>query len=460
MHIRDLNGKVICVLGYGREGRAMVDALETFAPNAEITIADQNAKVDCSDTKHWKQLGEGWLENLGKFDVLIKSPGIPPTMQITDHPSRLGRAETDQSRVTSSTQIFFDTIKDSGALTIGVTGSKGKSTTSSLIAHILNAAGKDVHLVGNIGDPAIAHIADAMKNATCGEPRRTIFVIELSSYQLMDLTAAPHIAVITSFFPEHLDYHASSALSTGSSPLEAYREAKARITTLQSADDVVFYADTESVRPMLKGSEAQKIAVSIADAPVAVSDTRLIGEHNTSNIALAVAVARHLKIEDTDIINAIKSFTPLPHRLQSLGIHKGIEWIDDAISTTPESAMAALSALGPRVKAIILGGQDRGNDFTELGRTIDASSIELVILLGESGGRIGKTISKKKTASVNSMEESVQTCIKALHKPTNQQTNKPITLLSPASPSYDMFKNFEEKGNAFAASVMMLKVNS
>ena len=288
MHIRDLNGKNICVLGYGREGKAMVEALEKFAPDAEITIADKNARVEIGTTKHRKQLGEGWLENLDTFDVLIKSPGIPPNPKL----------EARSSKLTTSTQIFLDSIAGSGATVIGVTGSKGKSTTASLIAHILKTAGKDVHLVGNIGDPAIAHIADAKRD--------TIFVVEMSSYQLMDLKTAPHIAVITSFFPEHLDYHGS---------LENYRDAKSAITKLQTSNDVVFYADTEGVRPMIAESKAKKIAVTANDAPVRVSETRLIGEHNAGNIALAAAVARHLGVSDDVISSAIQSFTPLPHRL-------------------------------------------------------------------------------------------------------------------------------------------------
>ena len=426
MRIQDLNGKRICILGYGREGSAMVQALEKFAPDAEITIADKNARVEIGTTKHRKQLGEGWLENLDTFDVLIKSPGIPPNPKL----------EARSSKLKTSTQIFLDTIAGSGATVIGVTGSKGKSTTASLIHAILSSVTSyklqaTSYLVGNIGDPAIAHIADAKEN--------TIFVIELSSYQLMDLKTAPHIAVITSFFPEHLDYHGS---------LEAYREAKAKITKLQHEGDVVFYADSEGVRPMIAESKAKKISVTANDAPVAVSETRLIGEHNAGNIALAAAVAQHLGVPDAAIDAAIRSFTPLPHRLQSLGMHGGIEWIDDAISTTPESAMAAMRALGDRVKAIILGGQDRGNDFTALGKAIDASSIELVILLGQSGLRISKSIKNKKMIPVYVMSEGVA-------KVAQMLTNG-ICLLSPASPSYDSYKNFEAKGDAFREAVESL----
>lgn len=151
MNIQDLSGKNICILGYGKEGGAMVAALEKYVPDAEITIADRNAELKIQNSEWNKQLGEQWINNLEQFDVVIKSPGIPLNDTL----------KAQRSKLTSSTQIFLDTIAGSGALTIGVTGSKGKSTTSSLIAHILKTAGEDAHLVGNIGEPAIAHLADA-----------------------------------------------------------------------------------------------------------------------------------------------------------------------------------------------------------------------------------------------------------------------------------------------------------
>ncbi|MBM3231261.1 UDP-N-acetylmuramoyl-L-alanine--D-glutamate ligase [Candidatus Peregrinibacteria bacterium] len=439
MHISDLNGKSVCILGFGREGKAMVTALNTYAPDARVTIADKNPKTDTQGlplTAYSVQLGESWLENLDTFDVIIKSPGIPPSSQL----------KTQSSKLTSSTQIFLDTIESSGALTIGVTGSKGKSTTASLIHHLIETLPPIPYartlLVGNIGDPAIAHLADAKKD--------TIFVMEMSSYQLMDLRTAPHIAVITSFFPEHLDYHASTVRSTGLTPLEAYRNAKANITRLQKSGDIVFYADTEGVRPMVAGTHAKRIPVTAKQAPLPLSDTKLIGDHNLSNLALAGAVASHLGVDSAGIGTAMRSFTPLPHRLQSLGIRDGIEWIDDAISTTPDSAIAAIEALGDRVKVIILGGQDRGLDFTELGTVIDTSSIDTVILFGENSTRIGKTITQKITIPVHSMHEVITTTIHALR---NHQTSTPIALLSPASPSYDSYSNFEEKGEDFRAKI-------
>ncbi len=435
MKIADLAGKKICILGYGREGRAMIDAIRTHVKKCKITVADENPdalKELAETTPYYLQSGAEWLKDLDKFDVIIKSPGIPPsTLPITHYPLP----------ITSSTQIFFDTIADTGATVIGVTGSKGKSTTSSLLYALLKTGKKEVHLIGNIGEPAISHIDDA-KN-------RTLFVMEMSSYQLMDLTTSPQIAVITSFFPEHLNYHGS---------IEAYMDAKKQIARHQTENDIVFYCSTsEGATEIANESRGTKIPFSASDAPVNISETQLIGDHNLSNIAGAFTVATKLGIEEKAAIDVIKTFKGLPHRLQSLGIHHGQEWIDDAISTTPESTIAALDALDSRVEILILGGQDRGNDFCELGTRIKASSVSSVILFPGSGPRIKQAIVDAGAAVEFFEAESMEEAVKTAKKVTGGRTplGHPIVLLSTASPSYGMFKNFEEKGTLFAQYVDM-----
>src|SRR3989338_5159336 len=432
MLLQDLNGKTVCVLGYGKEGRAMVKALEEFAPECEITIADKNPDIDVDGDRHWKQVGEGWLENLNKFDVIIKSPGIPPS----------ALPPTPNTLLTNSTQIFLEETASRSATVIGVTGSKGKSTTSTLIHEILKAGDKKTFLVGNIGEPAISHLKDASVN--------TYFVLEMSSYQLMDCHSSPPIAVITSFFPEHLDYHASTALSTGSTPLEAYKEAKSHITRFQSEGDFVAYdASSTGAEEIACMSPGKRIAVHAEDLPL--ESMGLKGEHNRRNAAIAFLTTRLLGVPERISIPVIQNFRGLPHRLQSLGIHHGAEWVDDAISTTPESTIAALDALGDRVAFIILGGQDRGNDFTALGKRIAASKIKTIILFPDSGPRIRKAIEDANAAAeffdVETMQEAIE---HAKFSILNSQFSiSPIVLLSTASPSYNMFKNFEEKGAMF-----------
>jgi len=431
MRIQDLNGKKVCIVGYGREGAAMFQGIEKYAPDAKVTVADlsPNAFKELSDENRRTSLTSGYTLQSGEktmfrefdsFDVIIKSPGVPPST-----------LPTGQWPLTSSTQIFFDTIKGSGATVIAVTGSKGKSTTSSLLYAILKAANKDVFLIGNIGEPAIAYLADAKKG--------TIFVFEMSSYQLMNLTASPNIAVLTSFFPEHLDYHGS---------LENYIDAKSNVAQHQSTDGVVYFNETndtcQSIADMSKG---EKHAFSFTDAPVTIDQTKLKGTHNLSNIAAAFKVAtEQCGVSQGSAIDVIKQFTPLTHRLELIATKDGIEWINDSISTTPESAIAALDALGDRVKTIILGGQDRGYDFSKLGKRLKDSSVKVAILLPDSGTTIGNAI-KKSTNNVTLLR--VSTMAEAVNAAKKHAAKDSIVLLSPASPSYGHFKNFEDRGEQF-----------
>lgn len=442
MHLHDLNGRNVCILGFGREGQAALRALEKYAPNSSITIADKNKELGIENYEY--QYGERYLNNLDRFDVIIKSPGIPPK----ELPSSV-------QHYTSATQIFFDSIAGTGATVIGVTGSKGKSTTASLIYKILTThnAQRTTHncyLIGNIGSPAL----DFLEHANSS----TIFVHELSSYQLADLAVSPHIAVITSFFPEHLDYHGS---------LEAYREAKRTICRFQRETDIVFFADTpKETAGIATGGMGKKVPYGERDAPLKLEETRLIGHHNLSNIAAAWKVAEYLNSPRDVAVQALKEFQPLPHRLQSLGIHHSLEWVDDAISTTPESTIAALDALGDRVATIILGGLDRGYDFTTLAERIVSSAIQTVILFPGSGPHIRKAIEDRMSSragkmeffEVDTMEKAVSIARRAIHltPPTYHLT--PICLLSTASPSYNMFKNFEEKGNRFQEAINTITV--
>lgn len=444
MKLADFAGKNICVLGYGREGKAVVAALEKHAPTCTITIADKSSALDIPHSTFHIQTGEHWLDHLDAFDVIIKSPGIPPQPEL----------KAISYKLTNSTQIFLDTIAGRGAIVIGVTGSKGKSTTSSLIYAILKAAKKDPLLIGNIGEAAIAHVDDIKKG--------TYAVLEMSSYQLNDLTVSPHIAVVTAFFPDHLDWHGS---------LEAYLDAKKNITRFQKSDDMVFFNEQSSgAIEIAKEGDGRKIPFSPADAPIVIEDTHVIGEHNSSNIAAATLVARELGIANETIVAAIKEFRGLPHRLQSLGVHAGIEWVDDAISTTPESTSAGIAALKGKVTTIILGGQDRGYDFTGLAQNLLEHGIKHVILFPGSGPRIREAIAKADTAhaitlhDAPTMEEAVAIAKKfsILNSPPSatategRQFSIPLALLSTASPSYGMFKNFEEKGDTFQKCIKQL----
>lgn len=426
MHIKDVSGKNVCILGFGREGQATLAALERYAPGANITIADRNAELKVPAI-HTAKLGESWLDALDHFDVIIKSPGIPPQPQF----------DAVQNTITSATQIFFDSVVPTGATVIGVTGSKGKSTTSSLIYAILKAGGKNAFLVGNIGVPAITYIAQATPE--------TYFVYEMSSYQLMDTFVSPSIAVVTSFFPEHLDYHGS---------LEAYMDAKKHIARFQTEHDKIFFnAQWAGAAEIARVSKGQRIPYLQSECPVDLDEIQLIGEHNLANITAAIKVGSLLQIPEDIMLKAVKSFKGLPHRLESLGVHDGIEWVNDSISTTPQSAMAALDALSGKVGSMILGGQDRGYDFQELAeKIVQHPTIKHIILMPDSGATIGKTIEKTQHAQLPTLWNAAD--MKEAVKIAREQTPKTfICLLSPASPSYGHFKNFEDRGEQFKKEI-------
>lgn len=426
MRLHDLAGKRVAVLGYGKEGKAVLGALARASIACNLTIADSNATLQLeSDHSCRTLLGDAWLDALDDADVIVKSPGIPP------HP----RIDAARGRITSGTRIFFAEAAAIGATIVGVTGSKGKSTTTSLIHAILSAAGKPSILAGNIGKPSL----DILPQLT----PLSIVALEMSSYQLMDMDVSPHIAVVTAFFPEHLDYHGS---------LEAYKAAKANIARYQTQDDVVFYcADSEGATEIALHGRGRKAPFCAADAPLTIGETKLLGQHNLGNIAGALAATAELGVDMTTALDAVRAFTPLPHRLQHIGMHGGIAWVDDAISTTPQSAMAALDALGDDVATIILGGQDRGVDFSPLAARLRTSRVHTVLLFPGSGPRIRTAIADAHVDvcmhDAASMEQAVSLALR------HTMPGK-MCLLSTASPSYGMFKNFEQKGDVFAAEIL------
>ena len=338
MDFTQFNHKNILLIGYGKEGQSTERYLRKHAPDAKITVTDQKN-------------GEEYLKNQEAFDIRIKSAGIPKNLIAKPY--------------TTATNIFFSAVK---GLTIGVTGTKGKSTTSSLIYSILKNAGKRVHLVGNIGTPWFDDVDPV-------DSEDHIFVCELSSYQLDDIEYSPDISVFVSFFPEHMNYHGS---------VDKYWEAKSRIIKKATKDNYFVYnPDVEELRKLAQESPAKSVPyVSTPDIPAV--EISLIGEHNQQNIKAARTVAGILNINDTIVLDSIRSFLPLPHRLQNVGTHHGVTFFDDAISTTPESTMCAIKSLG-NISVILLGGMDRGYDFTGLVRLLNEKNIRHIVLFPDSG---------------------------------------------------------------------------
>lgn len=389
------------ILGYGKEGKTSEMYLKQRFPHLRIGIAD---KAD----------GEGYLEKQHEYDIIVRTPVIPSSLVVRQS--------------VTATQLFF---REAGRENIlGVTGSKGKSTTSTLLYLMLKESGRKVRLVGNIGVPALESILGQERED--GE----LFVFELSSYQLEDLDVSPHIALLTSLFPEHLDHHGS---------LEAYFEAKRSIIAFQTATDW-FACSPELALPQtwVQTVFAQRLQTHLL--PFEIQNTSLRGAHNLQNAILAYTVASELGVSAGDAEQVIASYQGLPHRLQHIGTFKGIEFYDDSISTTPESTIAGIRAL-QNVDTIILGGVDRGYNFIELEKELREKNVKNIVLFPQSGEHMLSSEEGLAILHTSSMEEAVQFAY--------AHTAKGMAcLLSPSAPSYNLFTNFEERGNIFKEEVI------
>ena len=368
--------KKILILGYGKEGRASEEYLKTYLPQAMVDHADV---LD----------GDDYLDRQKQYDLVIKTPGIPKRNVTVPY--------------TTATNIFFANCEFP---VIGVTGSKGKSTTSSLIYHILKSAHKSVHLVGNIGNPALHELLDL-------KGKNHIFVMELSSYQLDDIAYSPYISVILNIFPEHMNYHGT---------VESYYQAKHRVIAHAGKDSFFFYHPKyPKLIEWAKNASCIALPYLPHDIPVSDQDLLLKGNHNKENIQSALCVADVYHIPQEIIIHALKTFQPLHHRLENIGTYKDITFYDDAISTTPESTIAALTALA-HFDTIFLGGQDRGYDFSTLADIIIEKGINNIVLFPDSGQKIYARLLDKNYTAVNMLQSSsIEEAVRFAYKHTKKK---------------------------------------
>lgn len=424
-----ISGKKILILGFGKEGKSTFRFLSTIHPISDLAVADRNrnclqeisSKVRCIG-------GEHYLDDLNKFDLIIKSPGIP---------SRDLLPHVDEQKISSQTALF---LKQYHKQVIGITGTKGKSTTSSLIYYILKNAGKSALLVGNIGLPPF----DIMHQIKSDSK----IVFEMSSHQLEWVVSSPHISVLLNLYQEHLDHYPD---------FNAYQEAKWNITRYQKTTDVIFTLLSD---PLIKKKFKENgTAASLNDLSLKVIsdqytwmdkfrlDNRinLPGEHNLINIYFSIAVSKYLSIEDEKIREAIRQFKGLPHRLEFIGDYMGVRFYNDSISTIPESAIAAVKALS-KVDTLILGGKDRGVSFKYLIEFLIDTNVRNIIFTGEAGRRIYKGLK----AAINDRNLILLDCFADLSKVLRKISKKgDICLLSPAASSYDEFNDYAERGRAY-----------
>ncbi|HEX3082007.1 MAG TPA: UDP-N-acetylmuramoyl-L-alanine--D-glutamate ligase [Candidatus Saccharimonadia bacterium] len=425
MKITDLNGKNVCILGFGKEGQATYATLGRYAPKAHVTVADGNPNVTAPDGVP-VITGPDYLEKLDGFDAIIKSPGIPWTP-----------GEPLRSKLTSGTEIFLDSLPENVQV-IGVTGTKGKSTTSNLIYQVLKAGGIDAFLAGNIGEPMLGFLEQARPGVT--------FVLELSSYQLETLKTSPHIAVVTSFFPDHLDYHKG---------VKNYHEAKKNIARYQKPGDIVFYNPSYKECLEIASLSAGEHVPFVPEDYPGKPNPRVAGRQNTSNLAAAYKVARYCGVDEAVAVRALEEAKGLPHRQEPLGTHGGINWVDDSAANTPEAAVSAIQTLGDTVDTIIIGGLDRGYDLTELAKTLASTNIPNLIIFPETGPKLRDLIEAMPGHQPKAFFETTD-MVEAVRYAADHTEKGKTVLLSNGAPSYNLFKNFTERARTFKEAIEAL----
>ena len=416
-NLDDFTGKDVVFVGVGK-GRAAAGIQQFLTQHASLKSF---IGVDKKD-------GEHPLDFLRDYNpattVFVKNEGIPVEEMPVPYITAL--------------QLFFRLANENNVATVGITGTKGKSTTASLTAHILKQAGKDVVLAGNIGVSPLPALAEATSE--------TIFVLELSSYQLVDLQMSPHISACLNLFNDHTDWHGS---------IEAYWEAKHNIMRFAGMNDVFIYnPNFGQMLEWVNGAKCRSIPIDPKEK-LDLSKAQLFGEHNILNSLFAREIARQFSIPDEVSLAAITSFVPLPHRMQRIAVKDGRTYIDDGIGMTPESTMASLSAIvsevGP-IGCLLLGGQDRGYDFRELMKTIAKYNVPNLVLFPETQEKMEAALPTDYYPVIHhseSMDDAVTYA--ATHAPQGT-----VVLLSTAAPSYSLWKDFEEKGDKFQAAVSKL----
>lgn len=444
----------IALLGFDRQGRSAYHHWNS--EENTITVCDKNTSVEVPQGATAK-LGDDYLDSLDQFDLLVRTPGL--------HPQKIVGANLNApdilSKVTTVTNEFFRVCPTKNI--IGVTGTKGKGTTSTLVANMLHEAGKNVHLGGNIGLSPLEMLHGA---GFLGDGEKPItqddwVVLELANFQLIDMNYSPHIAVCLMVVPEHLDWHTS---------LEEYLRAKQRIFIHQDEQDIAIYNPTNNRSthigtsslgrhtPYLRkpGAYVENDTVKIDNATICpTSDIQLLGDHNYENVCAAVTCVWQVTQDASAIAAGIRRTQPLPFRIEQRGTKDGISYINDSFATNPGATIAAIRAV-QQPKVLLLGGFDRGLDFSELGDVIheQGASIRHIVLYGESRGRIKEALSNIPAQKITLLDDQdLERIVK-----TARATAAPgdAVVLSPACASFDMFKNFEERGKAFNTVVEQL----
>lgn len=438
-----LENKKILILGFGKEGISTYKFIRKHFQNKKIYIADKtnaNEEIILKDKNVDINFGDNYLDNLKDFDIIMKTPGISfANINI----------ESFKEKIKSQLELFLEFID---VTTIGVTGSKGKSTTSSLIYQILKDQNKDTVLMGNIGVPVFDCIEDIRES--------TIVVLEMSSHQLEYMDVSPNIAILLNIYEEHLDHYKS---------IKEYAEAKINIGRFQKENDYFIYnVDNKIIKECIDEIETLndiKYEVSyngnlsndnsnkvyIKDDYIYINENKvynindkrnLLGNHNLNNIMFVLAVSDILKLNLKKAKETISNFKGLEHRMEYVGKYNNIIYYNDSIATIPEATINSIRAL-KNVDTLILGGMDRGISYNEFIKFLNSGVVRNLICMPDTGYKIADSLNcSSNIYKVETLEEAVELSKKITRKDK-------ICLLSPAAASYGFFKNFVEKGNKY-----------
>lgn len=449
-----LRGKRVAVCGIGKNNIPVIFKL--LEHGVYVTARDRHTRLQLGDTADSLIsagaslcLGDGYLDTLGNDGehLILRTPGMRPDLPQFTAARRRGIT------VTSETELFFSLCP---AHITGVTGSDGKTTTATIIAGLLEAAGFRVHLGGNIGRPLLPALDEILPG--------DMVVSELSSFQLIDMTKTPHTAVVTNIAPNHLDWHTD---------MDEYIKAKGNITARQTPEDrVILNADNKYTSELAQNAKAKVLMFSrkskqkrgawlskdgqifmstaAADTPVVnIKDILLPGAHNTENY-LAATAAVWGRVPPEIIAAFARGFKGVPHRCELVRELDGVKWYNDSIGTSPSRTIAGLKTFDKKV-VLIAGGCDKNISYQPLGETA-AKTVKCAVLMGDTADNIHAVLKKYpdiRVYRVKSMEQAVNIAREITG-------DGDIVFMSPASASFDMYKDFEERGRHFSRLVMAL----
>lgn len=401
-----LRSKRVLILGFGREGKSSLAFVKKYLPDAVVAVADKN---QMEGVKH---CGEHYLEAIYDYDIVIKTPGVS-----------LKDVDVKGVEITSQTDLFLSQFHHQ---TIGISGTKGKSTTTSLIYHLLKSSGHDAILTGNIGIPCFDVMERIQENS--------IVVYELSAHQLEYVHQSPRVGVLLNVFEEHLDHFGT---------FERYKQAKFNLLRFMGEDDFAVVHDSLMMETL--GLGVNSVVFSQMEFDIDEEALPILGPHNLLNAKAALCACEAYGIDAREVIPYLYTFKPLEHRLEPVGTFGGVTFVNDSISTIPQAAIAACQTLG-RVDFLLLGGFDRDIDYTPLVDYMVEHPVPHLLFTGKAGERTRMLMKNMGVASKLVTYQSMEEAFDYL-KLNAQQGD--VCLLSPAASSYDQYKNFEERGTKF-----------